>query len=124
MYVKDDYGYKKRVVKRTKRPPLLTVLCIILVVLGFWSIISTYIGIYSGFGTLYPAFNALTVVMGFIGISGVWQMEKWGPVSFAIVIVLKILVDLIWGYLNPWYLLVLIPVAIFLLLIPKMKNTD
>jgi Na+/melibiose symporter-like transporter len=120
----DQFGYKKKGKRKVKRPPLITILCIAVIAYGFWSIISSYIGIYTGFGTLYPAINALMIVFSFVAISGVWSMEKWGPVSFAIVLALKLLSDAMWGKFNPWILLGIIPAAIFFMVFSKMKNTD
>jgi hypothetical protein len=124
MYVKDQFGYKKRVKRKVNRPKFITALCLLLIAYGFWSIISSYIGVYSGFGTLYPAMNALMIVFSFVAISGVWSMEKWGPISFAIVITLKIFMDALWGKFNPWFLLAIIPAIIFFLQFPKMKKTE
>lgn len=124
MYIKNEYGYKKRVKRKVKRPPLITALCLAVVAYGFWDIISSYIGIYSGFGTLYPALNALMIVFSFVAISGVWSMEKWGPISFAIVILLKLLLDALWGEFNYWVLLAFIPAAIFFTQFAKMKKTE
>lgn len=125
MYTKDQLGYKKRVVKRrAKRPMHITILCLVIVAYSFWSLISSYIGVYKDFGVLYPAANALMIVFTFVAISGVWSMEKWGPISFVIVLVLKLLTDALWGYFNVWILLAIIPAVIFLLLIPKMKNVE
>jgi hypothetical protein len=124
MYVKDEYGYKKRVRKKTNRPLLITMLCLIIIAFGFWSLISSYIGIYQGFGTLYPAANALMIVFSFVAVSGVWNMEKWGSVTFPIVVGLKILFDLMFGHFNGWYLLGFIPAAIFIIMLPKMRRTE
>jgi hypothetical protein len=124
MYVKNEYGYKKRVRKKVKRPAYITYLCLAIIAYGFWNIISSYIGVYQGFGTLYPAANALMVVLSFVAISGVWSMEKWGPISFPIIIALKLMVDVFWGHFSPWVLLAFIPAAVFLSLLPKMKNTE
>jgi hypothetical protein len=124
MYVKNEFGYKKRVRKKAKRPPYISILCLAVIAYGFWDIISSYIGVYQGFGTLYPAANALMIVFSFVAISGVWSMEKWGPISFPIVITLKLLVDVLWGHFNPWILLAFIPAGVFLYLLPKMKNTE
>ena len=124
MYVKDQFGYKKRVKRKVNRPKFITALCLLLIAYGFWSIISSYIGVYSGFGTLYPAMSALMIVFSFDAISGVWSMEKWGPISFAIVIALKIFMDALWGKFNPWFLLAIIPAIIFFLQFPKMKKTE
>ncbi len=124
MYSKDEFGYKKRVRKKTKRPGYITYLCLAVIVFGFWNIIASYIGIYQGFGTLYPAANALMIVFSFVAISGVWSMEKWGAISFPIVVVLKLLVDSLWGHFNPWVLLAFIPAAVFIYILPKMKRVD
>ncbi len=124
MYVKNEYGYKKRVKRKVKRPPLITIMCLAIVAYGFWDIISSYIGIYRGFGTLYPALNALMIVFSFVAISGVWSMEKWGPISFVIVVILKLLVDALWGEFNYWILLAFIPAGIFFSQFTKMKKTE
>lgn len=102
----------------------ITILCLLIVVYGFWSLISSYIGVYRDFAVLYPAANALMIVFMFVAISGVWSMEKWGPISFVIVVLLKLLTDALWGYFNIWMLLGIVPAAVFLLLIPKMKNVE
>lgn len=125
MEQRDQLGYKKRgKARRSKRTPIITGLCIVLFAFGLFSIVNTYTGLYKGLDTLYPAVNALMIVFSFVGLSGVWAMEKWGPVSFAIVIALKNLMDLIFSNFHWYYLLGFIPAAIFLLAMPKMKNTD
>jgi hypothetical protein len=124
MYVKDELGYKKRVKHKIKRPILITVLCISVVLFGFWSLISSYIGIYSGFGTMYPAANALMIVFSFVAISGVWVMEKWGPIAYNIVIALKLLIDAAFGHFNAWYLLAFVPGILFLIIMPRMRKTN
>lgn len=124
MYVKNEFGYKKRVKRKIKRPLIITLACIGIVLFGFWNIISSYIGIYSGFGTLYPASNALMIVFSFVAVSGVWVMEKWGAIAFNIVVVLKLIIDSAFGHFNPWYLLAFIPGIIFLVILPKMRSTD
>jgi hypothetical protein len=60
---------------------------------------------YKGFYAIYPAVNALMIVFSFVSISGIWSMEKWGAVSFPIVLTLKMIVDLYSKEFNPWYLL-------------------
>lgn len=125
MHTKDQLGYKRRVVKKkSKRPLHITIICLVIVAYGFWSLISSYIGEYKDFGVLYPAANALMIVFTFVAISGVWSMEKWGPISFIIVVLLKLLTDALWGYFNVWMLLGFIPAVVFLLLIKKMKNVE
>ena len=123
----DDLGYKKKGKKRNPRPQLITIVCIILFAYGLWEIVYSYTGnivLKGGVDTLYPAINALMVVFGFVGLSGVWSMEKWGPISFVIVITLKLLVDAVFGHFNWMYALGYIPAGLFLLTLPKMRTTD
>lgn len=125
MEQRDQLGYKKRGSgRRSKRPPLITGLCIALFAFGLFSIVNTYTGLYKGLDTLYPAVNALMIVFSFVGLSGVWAMEKWGPVSFVIVVALKNLMDLIFSNFQWYYLLGFIPAVLFLLAMPKMKKTE
>ncbi len=123
----DELGYKKRGRKKNPRPQLINVLCLLLFAYGLWEIVYSFTGnivLKGGVDTLYPAVNALMVVFGFVGLSGVWAMEKWGPISFVIVITLKLITDAIFGHFNWMYALGYIPAVIFLLALPKMRNTD
>jgi hypothetical protein len=124
----DQYGYKKKGRRKSPRPQLLTILCALLFAWGLWEIAYSYTGNTalnkSGVDTLYPAVNALMMVFSFVALSGVWSMEKWGPITFAIVVTLKILVDLMFGHFNPMYFIGFIPAIIFLLNMKKMRKTD
>jgi hypothetical protein len=124
----DQYGYKRKKGKKTPRPHLITILCVLLFAWGLGEIVYSYTGNTalnkSGIDTLYPAINALMMVFGFVAISGTWSMEKWGPISFVIVVTLKLGVDLIFGHFNSMYLLAYIPAAIFLFNLKKMRRTD
>lgn len=123
----DRYGYKKKGSKKSPRPTLITILCVFLFAYGLWEIVYSYTGnivLKGGVDTLYPAVNALMVVFSFVALSGVWSMEKWGPISFVIVVTLKLLVDAIFGHFNLLFILGYIPAVFFLLAMKKMRNTD
>ncbi len=123
----DDLGYKKRSIRKKTRPSLVSFLCVLLFAYGLWAIAYSFTGnivTRTGLDTVYPAVNALMIVFSFVALSGIWAMEKWGPVSFVIVLVLKLLIDLIFGHFNWLILLGFIPASVFLLILPKMKNTD
>lgn len=123
----DELGYKKKGRKRNPRPFLITILCSLLFAYGLWEIVYSFTGnivLKGGVDTLYPAINALMMVFAFVGLSGVWSMEKWGPVSFVIVITLKLLVDAMFSHFSWWYALGYIPAVLFLLALPKMKKTE
>jgi hypothetical protein len=124
----DQYGYKRKRSKKSPRPLLITVLCLLLFAWGLWEIVYSFTGntaaYTSGFNTLYPAVNALMMVFSFVAVSGVWSMEKWGPVSFVIVLTLKLLVDLFFEQFNWWYMLGYAAGVIFLLAMSKMRNSE
>jgi hypothetical protein len=124
MQTKDELGYKKRSRKKSKRPLDLSIICVLVVLLGFYNIIDMFMHVYERVYTLYPALNALVVVFSFVSISGIWSMEKWGPVSFPFVVLLKILIDLIFGKFVVWYLLGLVLAIYFLRYLPKMRNVE
>ncbi len=124
----DKYGYKKKGRSKTPRPLLVTILCALLFAWGLFEIAYSYTGNTalnkSGVDTLYPAVNALMMVFSFVALSGVWSMEKWGPITFAIVVSVKILVDLMFGHFNAVYFIGFVPAIIFLLNMKKMRKTD
>lgn len=124
----DQYGYKRKRTKRSPRPQLITILCVLLFAWGLWEIVYSFTGNTalnkSGVDTLYPAVNALMMVFSFVAVSGTWSMEKWGPISFVIVVTLKLLVDLLFGHFNWMYVLGYLPALVFLLSIKKMRVTD
>lgn len=124
MYTKDELGYKKRVKKKSKRPFELSIICLLIVLFGFFNIISMYIGVYSGIHTIYPAINALVVVFSFVSISGVWNMERWGPITFPLVILLKITVDIIFSTFSAWYLIGFLIAFYFFRFYAKMKHSE
>jgi hypothetical protein len=105
MYTKDPLGYKRRLKKKSKRPLPITVLCVLIVLLGIWNLISMYINVYKGVYAIYPAANALMIVFSFVSISGIWSMEKWGAITFPVVVTIKIIIDLIFSVFSGWYLL-------------------
>jgi hypothetical protein len=105
MYVKDDLGYKKKVRHRSKRPFILTLICMVFVGYGFYDIVNSFftpikLNCDNSLCLFYPAFNSLMVVFGFVSISGIWSMEKWGPISLSIILPLNLITELIffeWG---------------------------
>ena len=125
MYTKDELGYKKRVKKKSKRPMELTIVCALVVLFGFINLIDMYVRVYPGIRTIYPALNALVIVFSFVSISGVWSMEKWGPITFHFIVLLKILIDLIvLGKFNAWYMLGFIVAVYFFRFYSKMKHSE
>jgi hypothetical protein len=84
-----------------------------------------YIRVYPGIRTIYPALNALVIVFSFVSISGIWSMEKWGPITFPFIVLFKIMIDVIvLEKFNPWYLLGFIVAAYFFRFYTKMKHSE
>jgi hypothetical protein len=122
----DEFGYKKKGKRKSPRPMLITILCLIVFAYGILEIAYSFIGgvtLKGGVDTIYPAVNALMVVFTFVAASGVWTMEKWGAISFIIVVTVKLLVDLLFAHFNWYELLYFIPAALFLMRLPKMRLT-
>lgn len=124
MYTKDQLGYKRRLKNKSKRPLDITILCIFLVLLGLWNLVSMYINVYKGPYAIYPAANALMIVFSFVSISGIWSMEKWGTITFPIVVALKLITDLIFSTFNVWYLLAFVIAIYFFRYYKKMRRSE
>jgi len=132
MYTKDELGYKKRLKKRSKRPMGLTIVCALVVLFGFIYLIEIYLNVpkmnlgeHPGMKTIYPALNALVIVFSFVSISGVWSMEKWGPITFPFIVLFKILIDLLLlQKFNPWYLLGFVVAVYFFRFYKQMKHSE
>jgi hypothetical protein len=124
MHNKDQLGYKRRLRKKSNRPLPITVLCILIVLWGLWNLISMYINVYTGVYAIYPAVNALMIMLSFVSVSGIWSMEKWGPISFPIVVALKIICDLIFSMFNPFYLLGFLLSIVFFRYYSKMRRSE
>lgn len=123
MSMYDQYGYKRSRKKRKPIPLQLRFVCAVMFAYGIFEIIHTYTGIYSGVHVLYPAVNALVIVFSFVALSGIWSFEKWGPISFIIVLLLKYLVDFLFGKFDTWLLTGLIPALYFMTYYKKMRKT-
>ena len=124
MHNKDQLGYKRRLRKKSNRPLPITVLCILIVLWGLWNLISMYINVYTGVYAIYPAVNALMIMLSFVSVSGIWSMEKWGSISFPIVVALKIICDLIFSMFNPFYLLGFLLSIVFFRYYSKMRRSE
>ncbi|WP_336516175.1 hypothetical protein [Pollutibacter soli] len=103
------------------RPKWITWTCIAFWTAGLIYIIMAFAGYFATFGLFYSAVNLLLVVILFAALSGVWSMEKWGVILFAIILALKIGYDLFSKAFQYWELVLLVPVIMLLLQYKKMK---
>ena len=95
------------------RPLAVTVSSIVMLVLGIFNVIYSFTGIYAPFGLLYTAFLTILTVVMFAGISGIWNMERWGWYVFIVTIFLKFSLDIFSDAWSWWNLLLLVPTGIF-----------
>jgi hypothetical protein len=83
------YPTSKRFTKLSKRPVLLTVLC----VLGFVWIVFAFPGILSPdlkrHGAAYPPLLGLLIALQFMAFVGVWHLKRWGVHLFIYVFLSK-----------------------------------
>lgn len=104
----------------TKRPAVVTIVVILIIVAGIANLIYSFTGVYAGYGLLYSAAMALLTVISFAAISAVWSMEKWGVYLYTLLTVLKLSLDLYVHALSWWSVVFLFPVAVFWLWFRKM----
>ncbi|MDX2047747.1 MAG: hypothetical protein SFU87_13235 [Chitinophagaceae bacterium] len=104
-----------------QRPVIITALCVALFAIGLFTVFYTFTGAFAPYGLLYSAGNVLLLVITFAALSGVWGMEKWGTWLFAVVIALKLSLDVWVKAFTWWELLLLVPAFAFLFYYKKMK---
>jgi VIT1/CCC1 family predicted Fe2+/Mn2+ transporter len=105
------------------RPLIITLTCALLFLVGAFLIIYTFF--YTGENpeyVFYPAVHTLIIVIIFAGLSGVWNMEKWGVWTFLAAVSGKVILDLLVHRFEWWEFLILIPIGIFLVSMPKMRR--
>jgi hypothetical protein len=103
------------------RPVLVTALCVVLFATGLFNVLYTFTGAFAPYGLLYSAGNVLLLVITFAALSGVWGMEKWGTWLFAVVIALKLALDVWVKAFTWWELFLIVPVTMFFVYYKKMK---
>jgi hypothetical protein len=103
------------------RPVPVTIFCSLILVLGLFNIVYTFTGVYAPYGLLYSAAHTLLTIVLFAAISGIWSMEKWGVYLFLAIVAMKFGLDLYTGAFHYAELLLLLPTAYFLVIVPKMK---
>ena len=85
----------------------------ILFLTGLALIVYTFTGAFAGFGMYYPALSVLSVVLMFVSLSLAWEMDRWGPVLFAVFVSLRLALDLWSGAFTWWETLFVIPLLYF-----------
>jgi hypothetical protein len=105
----------------TNRPIIITALCSALLAAGIFNIVYTFTGIYAPYGLLYSAGHTMITIVIFAAVSGIWSMEKWGVYLFLACLALKFGLDFYAGAFKLWEIALLIPAAVFLIHLKKMK---
>ena len=103
------------------RPNLISITLYVLAFIGLFEIVYTFTGAFAPYGLLYPAANTLLIVGIFASFAGIWSMERWGVYVFLVILSLKFVLDIVTGAFSYWELGLLVPAAIFLFYIKKMK---
>src|SRR6188768_3668223 len=103
------------------RPNIVAITIYVLSFIGLFGIIYTFTGAFAPYGLLYPAAHTLLIVGIFASFAGIWNMERWGVYVFLVMITLKLVLDILTGAFSFWELALLLPSAIFLIHLKKMK---
>lgn len=103
------------------RPNIVSITLYVLAFIGLSGIVYTFTGAFARYGLLYPAANTLLIVGIFASFAGIWNMERWGVYVFLVMVTLKFVLDITTGAFSFWELALLLPAAIFLMHLKKMK---
>lgn len=87
----------------------------VLLTLGIFDIIYSFMGYYAKWGVLYPAFHVLLNIVLFLALSFIWSAERWASWLFFVIVVVHVTLDLTLGAFSFWKLILFIPAAYFLL---------
>ncbi|MCK4401387.1 hypothetical protein KAW08_03680 [bacterium] len=105
-----------------KRPSIITILCIILLIGVVLRIPRIFSAIVRPTGNWYPPYLAFSYVIGLVCMVGLWMMKKWGIVLYTASFALGQIVLLATGIWNIGTLIIpLIVIAIGFSQFSKMK---
>lgn len=99
--------------KKIQRPLIISIACYVLFAWGLATIIYSFTGIYSQYGNLYSALNAMCILGIFTSMAGVLNMEKWGVRLYALMMLIKWSADYGYGAFSFWEMLLVFPLLLF-----------
>ena len=76
----------ERILNQNKRPPAITVICILGFIGSVYTIPLIFSAIASVIGSWYPPYLGLTGIIGFFCFIGFWKMKKWAAYTYAILV--------------------------------------
>lgn len=92
-----------------KRPPLITIMCILMFTGGLLLVLDVFTGAFSKYGVFFSPYMILHVLGIAAAGTGLWNMERWGAIVLLIVLAIHAAL-LHFAGIPLWYLLYYIPV--------------
>ena len=90
----------------TSRPAAITVICVIGFIGGLFTIPLIFTDIARNIGAWYPPYLAISAVLGFVCMVGLWKMRRWAVFTYAGFVALNQVVMLAMGIWNVFALLI------------------
>lgn len=88
------------------RPTSITVICIIGLIGGLFTIPLIFTNIARNIGAWYPPYLAFTAAAGFVCMVGLWKMKRWAVFTYTGLVALNQVVMLAMGIWNVFALLI------------------
>jgi hypothetical protein len=85
---------------KVKRPTSITVICIIGFVGLLFSIPLIFLPTTRQLASWYPAYLAISVVIGAVCMVGLWMMKKWAAYAYTIIFVVNQIILIAAGFWN------------------------
>jgi hypothetical protein len=106
----------------SERPVAITVICVLGFIGAAFTIPLIFSDIARGVGAWYPPYLALSAVVGFVCMIGLWKMMKWAVFAYTAFCVLNQVVLMAMGVWNIFALVIpAIVIAIAFAYLSKMK---
>lgn len=105
-----------------KRPVLITVICIIMVISVVFVIPMIFSDMARSIGAWYPPCLAISAVIGLVCMIGLWMMKKWSIILYTAFVVVNQLVMLAMGAWN--VLALLIPAIVIVVGLSQFSKMD
>jgi hypothetical protein len=106
----------------SERPVAITIICVLGFIGAALTIPLIFSGIARAIGAWYPPYLALSAVVGFVCIIGLWKMMKWAVFVYTAFVILNQVVLMTMGIWNIFALVIpAIVIAIGFIYLSKMK---
>ncbi len=89
-----------------KRPLIITIICTIWVIAAVLSFPGSFSVAAKSIGSWYPPYSVFSLIVGFVGVIGLWMMKKWGLILYTTISLISQFVLIFGGLWNIFTLLV------------------